>query len=31
VPQVAASDAVPFTFTLGGKAGTQSLILPIGN
>ncbi|HEY1496006.1 MAG TPA: hypothetical protein VGF49_15745 [Candidatus Solibacter sp.] len=31
VPQVAASDAVPFTFSLGGKAGTQTLILPIGN
>ena len=31
VPQVAAGDAVPFTFTLGGKAGTQTLILPIGN
>jgi uncharacterized protein (TIGR03437 family) len=31
VPQVAASDAVPFTFTINGKAGTQTLILPIGN
>lgn len=31
VPQVSASDAVPFTFSIGGKAGTQSLILPIGN
>jgi uncharacterized protein (TIGR03437 family) len=31
VPQVAASDAVPFTFSLGGKAGTRTLILPLGN
>lgn len=31
VPQVAAGDAVPFTFTLNGTPGTQSLILPIGN
>ena len=31
VPKVAASDAVPFTFSLNGKAGTQTLLLPIGN
>lgn len=31
VPNVAASDAVPFTFSLGGTAGTQMLILPVGN
>ena len=31
VPQVAASDAAPFTFTLGGTAGAQQLLLPIGN
>ena len=31
VPKVGASDAVPFTFTLGGKAGTQTLLLPVGN
>ncbi len=31
VPQVAASDKVPVTFTLGGVAGTQTLYLAIGN
>jgi uncharacterized protein (TIGR03437 family) len=31
VPNVAASDAVPVTFSLNGKAGTQTLILPVGN
>jgi len=31
VPNVAASDAVPFTFSLGGTAGTQTLVLPVGN
>jgi uncharacterized protein (TIGR03437 family) len=31
VPNVAASDAVPITFSLNGKAGTQTLILPVGN
>ncbi len=31
IPNVAANDATPFTFTLGGKAGTQKLLLPIGN
>jgi uncharacterized protein (TIGR03437 family) len=30
VPQIPANDAAPFTFTVSGKAGTQSLILPIG-
>jgi uncharacterized protein (TIGR03437 family) len=31
VPNVAASDAVPVTFTLGGTAGTQKLITSVGN
>ncbi|MCU1234335.1 MAG: hypothetical protein JWP63_2302 [Candidatus Solibacter sp.] len=31
VPQVSANDASPFVFTLGGVAGTQKLILPVGN
>ena len=31
VPNVSANDATPFAFTLGGKAGTQKLLLPIGN
>jgi uncharacterized protein (TIGR03437 family) len=31
VPQVAASDAVPLTFTLGSNAGTQTLAIAIGN
>jgi uncharacterized protein (TIGR03437 family) len=31
VPNVAANDATPFTFTLGGKSGAQKLLLPIGN
>jgi uncharacterized protein (TIGR03437 family) len=31
VPQVAASDKVPVTFTLGGAAGTQTLYLAVGN
>jgi len=31
VPQVAASDAVPFTFSLGGTPGTQKLIIAISN
>ena len=31
VPSVAASDAVPFTFSLNGAPGTQSLLLPVGN
>ena len=31
VPNVAANDATPFTFMLNGAAGTQSLILAIGN
>lgn len=31
VPSVAASDAVPVTFTLGGVAGTQTLVTAIGN
>jgi uncharacterized protein (TIGR03437 family) len=31
VPSVAASDAVPVTFTLGGVAGTQQLFTAIGN
>ncbi|MBS1858960.1 MAG: IPT/TIG domain-containing protein, partial [Acidobacteria bacterium] len=31
VPNVPAGDAVPFTFTLGGAAGTQKLIIAIGN
>ena len=31
VPNVAASDAVPVTFTLNGTPGTQTLLLPVGN
>ncbi len=31
VPNVPANDATPFTFSIGGTAGTQTLILPIGN
>jgi uncharacterized protein (TIGR03437 family) len=31
IPQVAASDAVPLTFSLGGASGTQKLAIPIGN
>ena len=31
VPNVAASDAVPLTFTLGGVSGTQTLYLAVGN
>jgi uncharacterized protein (TIGR03437 family) len=31
VPSIAASDAAPLTFTLGGVAGTQKLFLAIGN
>lgn len=31
VPNVAASDAVPFTFSLGGSAGTQTLLIAIQN
>ncbi|MEO8660715.1 MAG: hypothetical protein ABI693_19755 [Bryobacteraceae bacterium] len=31
VPHVAASDAVPFTFSLGGEAGKQTLIIAISN
>jgi uncharacterized protein (TIGR03437 family) len=31
VPNVAASDAVPVTFSLGGTTGTQKLIIAIGN
>jgi uncharacterized protein (TIGR03437 family) len=31
VPNVAASDAVPFTFSLNGTPGTQQLLLPVGN
>jgi uncharacterized protein (TIGR03437 family) len=31
VPNVAANDAVPVTFTLGGTPGTQSLFTAIGN
>jgi uncharacterized protein (TIGR03437 family) len=31
VPNVAASDTVPLTFSLGGTAGTQKLIVAIGN
>jgi uncharacterized protein (TIGR03437 family) len=29
VPNVAASDAVPLTFTLGGVTGTQTLYVPV--
>jgi uncharacterized protein (TIGR03437 family) len=31
VPNVPANDATPVTFSLNGTAGTQKLILPIGN
>jgi uncharacterized protein (TIGR03437 family) len=31
VPNVAPSDTVPFTFSLGGNAGTQTLLIAIGN
>ena len=31
VPNVAASDSVPFTFTLGGVSGPQNLIVAVGN
>jgi uncharacterized protein (TIGR03437 family) len=31
VPNVPASDTTPFTFTVNGVAGKQSLLLPIGN
>jgi len=31
VPNIAASDAVPLTFTLAGMAGTQTLYIPIQN
>jgi uncharacterized protein (TIGR03437 family) len=31
VPNVPANDATPFTFSINGTAGTQSLLLPIGN
>jgi uncharacterized protein (TIGR03437 family) len=31
VPNIPASDATPFTFSINGTAGTQSLLLPIGN
>jgi uncharacterized protein (TIGR03437 family) len=31
VPQVAAGDTVPLTFTLGDGAGTQTLAIAIGN
>jgi len=31
VPNVPASDTTPFTFSINGTAGTQSLLLPIGN
>ena len=31
VPNVAASDTVPFTFSLGGTAGTQTLLVAIQN
>lgn len=31
IPKVAAGDAVPFTFSLNGVAGKQTLLLPIGN
>jgi uncharacterized protein (TIGR03437 family) len=31
VPNVAASDSVPFTFTLGENAGTQNLVIAIQN
>lgn len=31
IPNIAASDTTPLTFTLNGTAGTQTLYLPIGN
>ena len=31
VPDVAASDSVPFTFSVGGNAGTQTLVIAIQN
>jgi len=31
VPNVAANDLTPVTFTLGGVAGTQTLYTAIGN
>ena len=31
VPNVAASDTVPLTFTLGGTAGSQSLVIAVQN
>jgi uncharacterized protein (TIGR03437 family) len=31
VPNIAASDAVPLTFSLNGTAGTQELIIAISN
>jgi uncharacterized protein (TIGR03437 family) len=31
VPQVPASDTTPFTFTLGGVPGTQTLAISVGN
>ena len=31
VPNVAASDAVPLTFTLGGVPGTQTLYIAVAN
>ncbi len=31
VPNVAPSDTVPFTFSLGGTAGTQNLVISISN
>jgi len=31
VPNVPASDTVPFTFSLGGNAGTQTLLIAIAN
>jgi uncharacterized protein (TIGR03437 family) len=31
IPKVTAGDAVPFTFSLNGTAGKQTLVVPIGN
>ncbi|HXA52146.1 MAG TPA: hypothetical protein VNV86_17640 [Candidatus Acidoferrum sp.] len=31
IPKVTAGDAVPFTFSLNGSAGRQTLLVPIGN
>jgi hypothetical protein len=31
IPKVTAGDAVPFTFSLNGVAGKQTLLAPIGN